>query len=146
VTKTGDRTAGRRGARPAPALSRLATLFAALAVFAQFVALPYHHPLPQNDLAAIAAELEATFGPAAVLCTQSESPSSPTHDRQQAGCDAACPLCQFASHAALLATPQPSLPERLAINEAATPTRGDFLRPRAGAIRFAQPRAPPLFA
>ena len=94
----------------------------------------------------VAAELKATFGPAAVLCTQGDDASSPTPDRQPGGCDAGCPLCQFASHAVLLEAPPPALPERLAIADGPPPTRGDFLRPRASAIRFAQPRAPPLFA
>jgi hypothetical protein len=126
--------------------TRFATLLAALAVFAQLVALPYHHPSAQHDLAEVAAELEATFGPAAVLCTQSDDPASQTHDRQRDGCDAGCPLCQFASHAALLEAPPPVLPERLAIAAGPQPTRGDFPLPRASAIRFAQPRAPPSFA
>jgi hypothetical protein len=128
-------------------LSRLATLLAAFAVFAQLVALPYHHrPSAPNDLAAVAAELKATFGPAAVLCTQSDDPSSPAPERRQSDCDAGCPLCQFASHAILLEAPPPALPERLAIVDGQPPTRGDFVQPRARAIRFAQPRAPPSFA
>ena len=135
-----------RSARPARAASRLAMLLAALAVFAQLIALPYHHPSPQHDLASVAAELNATFGPAAVLCSQSDDPSSPTHDHQRDGCDVGCPLCQFASHAALLEAPPPALPERLAIADGAPPTHADFFRPRARAIRFAQPRAPPFFA
>jgi hypothetical protein len=147
VAIAGERKAARRSARPARAATRFATLLAALAVFAQLVALPYHHhPLAQNDLAAVAAELKATFGPTAVLCTQSDDPASPTHDRQPGGCDAGCPLCQFASHAALLEDPPPALPERLAIADGPPPTHADFLRPRASAIRFAQPRAPPFFA
>jgi hypothetical protein len=134
--------ARRRGAR---ALPRLATLFAALAVVAQLVALPYHHPPAQSDLSIVAAELRATFGKAAVLCTQGDDGSSPaTHE--PGGCDAGCPLCQFASQAALLEAPPPALPERLAIVEGAPPVRADFLRPRVSAIRFAQPRAPPAFA
>jgi len=146
VANAGAKRAGRGGARPAPTLSRFATLLAALAVFAQLVALPYHHPSARNDLAAVAAELKATFGPAAVLCTQSDDPSSPMTDRQRDGCDAGCPLCQFASHAILLEAPPPALPERLAIAEGPPPTRGDFMWPRASAIRFAQPRAPPFVA
>ena len=117
-------------------------LLAALAVFAQLIALPYHHPSAQHDLASVAAELKATFGPAAVLCTQSDDPSSPTPEHQQGGCDAGCPLCQFASHAVLLEAPPPALPERLAIIDGPPPTHGDFLRPRASAIRFAQPTRP----
>ena len=124
--------------------SRVATLLAALAVFAQLVALPYHHPSARHDLAAVAAELKATFGPTAILCTQSDDPSTPR--RQHVGCDAGCPLCQFASHAALLEAPRPVLPERLAIVDGPPPPHEDFLRPRASAIRFAQPRAPPSFA
>ena len=133
---------GRRGAR---ALPRLATLLAALAVFAQLVALPYHHSPAQGDLSIVAAELRATFGKAAVLCTQGDDGSPPaTHEPN--GCDAGCPLCQFASQAVLLEAPPPALPERLAIVEGPPPTRGEFLQPRAAAIRFAQPRAPPAFA
>ncbi len=139
----GAKRAGRCGAR---GLSRLATLLAALAVFAQLVALPYHHPSARHDLALVAAELEATFGSAAVLCAQGDDSSSPAPQRRQDGCDAGCPLCQFASHAVLLEAPPPALPERLAIVDGPPPTRGDFWLPRASAIRFAQPRAPPLFA
>jgi hypothetical protein len=146
VANAGAKRAGQRGARPAGALPRLATLLAALAVFAQLVALPYHHPSAQQELSAVAAELKATFGPAAVLCTQSDDPSSPAPDHQRGGCDVGCPLCQFASHAILLEAPPPALPERLAIADGPPPTRGDFVQPRARAIRFAQPRAPPSFA
>ena len=146
MAKTGERKADRRRARPARILSRLATLLAALAVFAQLVALPYHHPSARHDLTTIAAELKATFGPTAVLCAQSDDSSSPTPDRQQSGCDPGCPLCQFASHAILLEAPPPALPERLAIVDGPPPTRGDLSPPRASAVRFAQPRAPPLFA
>ena len=141
VATTGERKAGRRGAR---ATSRLAMLLAALAVFVQLVVLSYHHPSAQHDLAAVAAELKATFGPTAVLCTQSDDASTP--GRQHVGCDAGCPLCQFASHAALLEAPPPALPERLAIVDGPPPARSDFLLPRARAVRFAQPRAPPSFA
>ena len=141
MATTGERKAARRSARAAP---RLATLLAALAIFAQLVALPYHHPSAGHDLAAVAAELKATFGPAATLCTQSDDLS--TSGRRHVGCDAGCPLCQFASHAALLEAPPPTLPERLAIVDGPPPARGDFLLTRARAIRFAQPRAPPFFA
>ena len=147
VASAGAKRAGQRGARPARAPPRLATLLAAIAIFAQLVALPYHQPQERHDLSVVAAELKATFGPAAVLCTQGDDGSSPaTRDRQPGGCDAGCPLCQFASHAALLEAPPPALPERLAIADRSPSTRGDFLPPRASAIRFAQPRAPPSFA
>jgi hypothetical protein len=147
VAKTGERRAKGRSARSARALPRFATLLAALAVFAQLVALPYHHPQERHDLSVVAAELKATFGPTAVLCTQGDDGSSPaTRDRQPGGCDAGCPLCQFASHAVLLEAPPPALPERLAIADGPPPTHADFLRPRARAIRFAQPRAPPIVA
>ncbi len=143
----GAKRAERRRVRPARRLSRAATLLAALAVFAQLVALPYHHPQERHDLSLVAAELKATFGPTAVLCTQGDDGSSPaTRDRQSGGCEAGCPMCQFASHAALLDAPPPALPERLAVADGPPPTRGDFLRPRAAAIRFAQPRAPPRLA
>jgi hypothetical protein len=146
VAKPGERKAKGRAARPARSASRLAALLAAIAVFVQLVALPYHHPQARHDLSAVAAELQATFGPTAVLCTQSDDTSSPSQDRHPDGCDLGCPLCQFASHAFLLEAQPPALPERLAIVDAPPLARPDFLRPRASAIRFAQPRAPPLFA
>jgi len=128
-------------------LSRLATLLAAIAVVAQLVALSYHHPQARHDLSLVAAELKATFGPAAVLCTQADDGSSPaTRQGLPGGCDAGCPLCQFASQAVLLEAPPPALPERLAIVDGPPPTRADFVEPRLGAIRLAQPRAPPSFA
>jgi len=128
-------------------LSRVATLLAAFAVFAQLALLSYHHPQAQNDLSAVAAELRATFGRTAVLCTQGDDGTSPaSRAAQHGGCDAGCPLCQFASHALLLEAPPPALPERLAIADGPPPARADFDRPRARAIRFAQPRAPPAFA
>ena len=137
---------GRRAKR-ARVLPRLAVLLAAVAVFAHLVALPYHHPQERHDLSVVAAELKATFGPAAVLCTQGDDGSSPaTHDRLPGGGDAGCPLCQFASQTALLEAPPPALPERLAIVDGPLLARGDFLGPRASAIRFAQPRGPPSFA
>lgn len=146
MTTTGERKAKGRGARPTRTFSRFATLLAAIAVFVQLVALPYHHPQAGHDLAAVAAELKATFGDAAVLCTQADDSSPTTPDRQHDGCDLGCPLCQFASHALLLEAPPPALPERLAIVAGPPPARADFLRPRESAIRFAQPRAPPFFA
>ena len=147
VGNVGTEGAAKRGARPARVLSRLATLLAAFAVFAQLAALPYHHrPSTRNDLAAVAAELKATFGPTAVLCKQSDDPSSLAPKRRQSNSDAGCPLCQFPSQAVLLEAPPPALPEQLAIAEGAPPARPDFPRPRARAIRFAQPRAPPSFA
>ena len=144
MARTGERKPRGRRARTTP---RLATLLAAIAVFAQLVALPYHHPQQRQDLSVVAAELRATFGPAAILCTQSDDGSSPaTRDGQPGDCDAGCPLCQFASHAALLDAPPPALPERLTIADGPPPTHAHFLLPRASAIRFAQPRAPPFFA
>lgn len=147
MAETEERRAKGRRALRARALLRLGVLLAAIAVFAQLVALPYHHPQERHDLSIVAAELKATFGPTAVLCTQGDNGSSPaTHDRLPGGCDAGCPLRQFASQAALLEAPPPALPERLAIADGPPPARGDFLLPRASAIRFSQPRAPPSFA
>ena len=143
---SGERTAGKRGARAARVRLRLATLLAALAVFAQLAALPYHHPVAGHDLSTVAVELTATFGPVAVLCTQSDDSSTQAPDRRQGGCDAGCPLCQFASHAVLLEAPPHALPEWPAIADLPPPTRADLAWPLPGAIRFAQPRAPPTFA
>jgi hypothetical protein len=147
VAGTGERrTKGHRAPR-ARVFPRLTVLLAAIAVFVQLVALPYHHPQERHDLSIVAAELKATFGPTAILCTQGDDGSSPaTHDRGPGACDAGCPLCQFGSQAALLEPPPPALPARLAVVDGVPPTRADFLRPRLGAIRLAQPRAPPAFA
>ena len=125
---------------------RLASLLAAIAVFAQLAALPYHHLQTTRDLSAVAAELKATFGAAAVLCAQADDASSPTPERHHGGCDVGCPLCQFASHLALLEPPPPTLPERLAIIDRVAPARIDFERPTARPMRLAQPRAPPSIA
>jgi hypothetical protein len=141
VATPSERKARRRVAR---ATTRLATWLATLAVFVQLLVLPYHLPPAQNELDAVAAELKATFGPTAVLCTQRDDSSAP--GRQYVGCDVGCPLCQFASHAALLEAPPPALPERLAIIDGPPLAPSDFVRPLARTLRFAQPRAPPSYA
>ena len=125
---------------------RLASLLAAIAVFVQLAALPYHHLQTTRDLSAVAAELKATFGETAVLCAQAGESSSSTPQRHHGGCDVGCPLCQFASQLALLEPPPAALPERLAIVDRAAPARIDFERPTARPMRLAQPRAPPSIA
>jgi hypothetical protein len=99
----------------ARALSRLATLVAALALFGQLLALPYHRPQTESDLSAIAASLKATFGDNAILCVQADESSPSTPERRHGHCDDGCPLCQFAAQMVLLAAPTLAAPERLDI-------------------------------
>lgn len=146
MARTGPGAAAKVRARPARRISRWATLLAAIAVFVQLAALPYHHMPSGRDLATVAADLKAAFGPTALLCAQVDDRSSPAPNRPQGGHDLGCPLCQFASHAVLLDAPPPALPMRLAIVDGAPPPQAEFTSPRAGAIRLAQPRAPPAFA
>jgi hypothetical protein len=143
------RERARRRPRPGVATFRspLTTVVAALALLFQLVAVPYHQarsaPLAPSalalpDVAAIAADLKATFGDAAALCVQTDDkggPLAPAGD-----CDDHCPLCQFAAQAAALAAPDlPALPERI---DAACRTLG--AAPETGAVpacRTSQNRA-----
>jgi len=123
-----------------------ANLIAALALFAQLLALPYHHPQTRPDLAAVAASLKATFGDAATLCVQADDATPSAPERHQNPCDVGCPLCQFAAQTALLEAPPPALPERLALAGAPLLPPADFAPARPSSNPFAQPRAPPLEA
>ena len=145
MAKRGKRAARRRTGSVRPR-SGVVLLLAAIALVAQLVALPYHHPQPQSELTAVAADLQATFGDAARLCAQTDDRTSPAPAPRSGDCNPVCPLCQFAAQAFLIDAPPPTLPERLAISNDAPPARVDFLGPRVGRIRFAQPRAPPVSA
>ena len=123
-----------------------ASLIAAVALFAQLLALPYHHPETRPDIAAVAAALKATFGDAASLCTQADDSAPGAPERHHAPCSDGCPLCQFAAQTVLFDAPPPALPERLAPASAPPPPSADFAPARPNANRFAQPRAPPLAA
>jgi hypothetical protein len=145
--------ARRRASPGVPAFrSPVTALIAALALLVQLVAIPYHQalsaPLPPSastpsDLAAIAADLKATFGDAAALCVQSGDNGRP--DAPSGDCDDHCPLCRFSAQAAaLVALDLPALPERL---DAARRMLG--AAPEAGALPFRpasrhRARAPPL--
>ncbi len=142
--KTTKRRGG-AGALSARAFSRLAVLLAALALFAQLVALPIHHAEARQDLASVAATLKATFGDSAILCAHvDDDASSNSRERRSGHCDDGCPLCQFAAHAVALAAPTPSLPARLKVAAAPFTTRADLDWKKPSATGFAQPRAPPL--
>ncbi|THD45705.1 MAG: hypothetical protein E7774_07520 [Bradyrhizobium sp.] len=125
----------------------MANLLAALALFAQLLALPYHHPQAHTELAAVSASLKATFGPSAILCTQAtnDAPTTPQHRRQPCGFGD-CPLCQFAAQTVLFDAPPPALPRRLALPGAPLPPPADFAPVHSPARGFAQARAPPLEA
>jgi len=141
-------TVVRRGVARAPfALSRLAVVIAALALFGQLLALPYHHPEGPADPAEISAFLKATFGDAAALCVSIDDSATPGAPKQQHNHgDGDCPLCQFGAQTVLFAAPAPTLPER--VDVAATP----LIPPLTFALQtskphgLAQPRAPPTEA
>ncbi len=140
------RSAQGRSARRRSGFASWANLVAALALFAQLLALPYHHPQGRPDLAAVEASLKATFGAAATLCSQADDAAPGAPERHQGPCDAGCPLCQFAAQTTLFETAPPALPERLALLVAPLPPPADFAPARPNPNAFAQPRAPPLEA
>jgi hypothetical protein len=129
---------GRRGG-----FAPWANLFAALALFAQLLALPYHHPHTRTDLAAVAASLKATFGDAATLCAQVDDAAPGAPERHQGPCEAGCPLCQFAAQTTLFEAPPLAQPARLALPGAPLAAPADFAPARPQSNPFAQPRAPP---
>ncbi len=136
---------GGAGALSARVFSRISVLLAALALFAQLTALPFHHAEARPDPASIAATLKATFGDSAILCAHVDDDASSTSpERRQGHCDDGCPLCQFAAHAVALVAPTPSLPERLEVAAAPFTARADFGWEKPSPTGFAQPRAPPL--
>jgi hypothetical protein len=129
--------------------SPLVTVVAALALLFQLVAVPHHQalsvpiaPSAAADVAAVAAELKATFGDAAALCVQFDGKGSP--DAPAGDCDDHCPLCRFAAQAAVLLAPDlPVLPRRFDL----AGTLG--AAPEAGAVpavpfRHHRARAPPF--
>ena len=148
----GDRQRGRRRAKRGVFgfRSQLTAIVATLAVLFQLAVVPYHQALsapiaaPASvDVAAVAAELKATFGEAAALCVETDrkgGPLAPAGD-----CDGHCPLCQFAAQSvALIAPNAPALPERL---DAACSSLG--AAPEAGDLptcptRHNRARAPPF--
>jgi len=128
--------------------SPLTALFVALSLFVQLVAIPYHQALAAtgfaaSDMAAIAAELKATFGGAAYLCVHVDDKGGPLAPADH--CEDQCPLCQFGAQAAALIAPDaPALPVRL---DAACQTLGAHLDPGAVPVRLGnrnRARAPPL--
>ena len=145
--RTGRRT---RRANPGAAAFRspLAAFAVVLSLVVQLFAIPYHQALfvpavASPDTAAIAAELEATFGNAAALCIQADDKGAP---RSPGGsCDDQCLFCRFAAQAAgLIAPDAPALPRRLGLGG-----RVLVIAPQPGAVPFRpnqrnRARAPPL--
>jgi hypothetical protein len=148
VSVAGGKTTKRRsGARTLSSrvFPRLAVLLAAFALFAQLMALPYHHAEARQDPASVAAALRATFGDSAILCVATDDDMSSTSpERRQGHCDDGCPLCQFAAQAVALVAPTPSLPARVDVAAAPFTARADFDGKKPSPTGFAQPRAPPL--
>ncbi|MBV9289236.1 MAG: hypothetical protein JO288_15705 [Hyphomicrobiales bacterium] len=126
--------------------SALIGIVAALALMVQLLAVPYHQARAADgyapDVGRISAALRATFGDAAVLCTESEGKGAPT---PSGCCDDQCLLCRSASQAFYLVAPDgPGLPVR---QETIVRTLG--AAPERGAVPLfaGQPnraRAPPL--
>ncbi len=144
---TGKSTFRRGGARALSArvFPRLAVLLAAFALFAQLMALPYHHADARPDRSSVVVTLRAEFGDTAVLCVQAADDALPSlPERRQGHCDDGCPLCRFAAQAVALAAPAPSLPARVEVAAAPFPARTDFIRDQPAPTGFAQARAPPL--
>ncbi len=132
--------------------SRLAVLVAALALFGQLLALPYHHPFRggagQKEAAQreAVAFLKATFGDAAALCVtvDDDGPAAP-EPRHHHG-DGDCPLCQFGAQTVLFAAPAPTLPERIDVAAAPLAVPVEFSLQASKPRGIAQPRAPPFEA
>ena len=118
-------------------------LIAALALFGQLLALPYHHPVGRADQSEVAALLKATFGDAAVLCVTVDDAHSgapaPRHDHG----DGDCPLCQFGAQTVLFEAPAPTLPERIDVAAAPLVAPIEFSLQTSKPRGIAQPRAPP---
>lgn len=134
-------------ARSSFALSRLAVLIAALALFGQLLALPYHHPVGPADPAEISAFLKATFGDAAALCVSIDDSATPGAPKPQHNHgDGDCPLCQFGAQTVLFAAPAPTLPERIDIDATPLIPSLTFALQASKPHGLAQPRAPPLEA
>lgn len=127
------------------ALPRYSVLFAAIALFAQLLALPYHHPEAPSDPTRIAADLKATFGDVAVLCVAADDDGSAApKDGRHGHCDDGCPLCQFGAQTVLFVAPVPALPARRDAVASLMDGRADFAWQIARPAGFAQPRAPPF--
>ncbi len=149
----GKRGRRRRRAKPGVAAFRspLTAIVAALALLFQLAVIPYHQALSAPiaapaavDVAAVAAELHATFGDAAALCVETDgkgAPLAPAGD-----CDDHCPLCHFAAQAAALVAPDlPPLPgaPRRGLPDARRRARGRR-RSRSVPTSRNRARAPPF--
>ena len=68
---------------------------------------------PGSDSAAVAAELQATFGDAAYFCVHIDDKGTPSPHAPCNHCDDQCPLCRIAAQATAFVPPDaPSLPRR----------------------------------
>jgi hypothetical protein len=125
----------------------LAVGLATLAIIAQLLA-PASHRMAAPNVAAIAAELKATFGEVAVLCVQAEddkSPRTPTDPARH--CDDCCPLCRLSAGAHALVLPTfLGAPTRIAAASETLAPAPVFVRLKPVRTAFARPRAPPLEA
>ena len=130
------RICGSRKSRKRRGLAAAPLVVALLAFLLQTAVGAAHLPVRSSE----AGFLSVALGADAPICSQSQ-PDDKTHDH---ACGDLCPLCQFASHAALAApelVAPPGLrlaaPERLGVEAARD-------GPRSKAGRFAEARGPPL--
>jgi hypothetical protein len=123
--------------------TRLGLFLAGLAFLSQALALPMHRMAGPADVAEIASELKASFGDAAVLCTQADR-DDPGAPLPVGHCDDHCPLCQAGAGALATILPDVShtaVRENKMAEAIPPPTESGVFAPRR--ISQAQPRAPP---
>jgi hypothetical protein len=143
---------GTRRARGSPASFRSAlTGFAvAFALLVQLMAMPYQQALAGPDFAgldnaAVAAELQATFGDAAYLCVHIDDKSAPAPHGPCNHCDDQCPLCRSVAEAATFLPPDvPTLAARLDAARHAVRSAPDFAAFSACPAQTNRARAPPF--
>jgi hypothetical protein len=145
-------TVGTRRARRGLASFRsaLTAVAVALTLVVQLIAMPYQQALagpdfPGSDSAAVAADLQATFGDAAYFCIHIEDKGTPAPHGPCNHCDDQCPLCRIAAEAATFLPPDaPTLPLRVSAGRAAARAAPDFGAFSACPAQRNRARAPPL--
>ena len=141
---------GRAGRSPAyRTFSRLAVLVAALALFGQLLALPYHHLQGASghpsDRAEAVAFLKATFGDAAVLCVTDDDGAQPARPSITTTATAIVRCANSARRPSSSRRPPDAARTHRRRRGAARP-RVDFSPQALKPYGIAQPRAPPLEA
>jgi hypothetical protein len=130
--------------------SALTAFVVAFSLVVQLIAMPMQQAMagpdfPGSDSAAVAAELQATFGDAAYFCVHIDDKGTPSPHAPCNHCDDQCPLCRSIAQVAAFFPPDPpALPTKLDAGRHAIGAAPDF---GAFSVCPAQPnraRAPPL--